>query len=113
MPSLVQGIVGSLLSKISDKDLEVMIEDCDFQKKMKLYGDEKIDKPGWIKWQERLETEKEMRSKAPKFDRWDDAELMAKMASKICRITDQEGCSHEVVHTDDISEVMDWVGLWI
>ncbi len=61
MPSLVQEIVGNHLKEISDTDLDVMIEDCDFQMRTKMYGDERIDKPGWIKWKETLLKEKELR----------------------------------------------------
>lgn len=50
MPSLVQDICRSHLQDISDKDLYIMIEDCKFQKDMNLYGDERIDKPDWIRW---------------------------------------------------------------
>ena len=58
MPDLVQGIIRPRLKELSDKDLSVMIEDCDFQERMHLYGDERIDKPGWIKWREELIAER-------------------------------------------------------
>lgn len=58
MPDLVREIIKPHLKDISDKDLGVMIEDCDFQMRMNLYGDERIDKPGWIKWKEDLLKEK-------------------------------------------------------
>lgn len=61
MPSLVQEIVGRHLSKLSDKDLQVMINDCDFQEEMRLYGDDRIDKPGWLQWKEKLIAEKTRR----------------------------------------------------
>ena len=54
MPSLVRSIVKSKLKDISDEDLNVMIEDCYFQERMNLYGDEKIDKPGWLEWENEL-----------------------------------------------------------
>lgn len=57
MPDLVQGIIRPRLKELSDKDLTVMIEDCDFQERMHLYGDERIDKPGWIKWRNEIEAE--------------------------------------------------------
>lgn len=63
MPDLVRKIIIPRLPDISDKDLRVMIEDCDFQEKMNLYGDERIDKPGWLHWKELLLAEKERRSK--------------------------------------------------
>ena len=58
MPELVRKIVAPHLPEVSDKDLTVMIEDCDFQDRMRLYGDERIDKPGWIRWKELLIAEK-------------------------------------------------------
>ena len=62
MPSLVQGIVGQYLDRLSDKDLAVMLDDCEFQERMNLYGDERIDKPGWFKWRSRLIAEKQRRA---------------------------------------------------
>jgi hypothetical protein len=62
MPDLVRGIVAPHLPEVSDKDLTVMIEDCDFQDRMHLYGDERIDKPGWIRWKELLIAEKDRRA---------------------------------------------------
>ncbi len=63
MPDLVRRIIEGHLVEIPDKDLGVMIEDCEFQEKMNLYGDERIDKPGWLRWKELLLAEKERRSK--------------------------------------------------
>lgn len=62
MPDLVRKIVISHLQDISDKDLGVMINDCEFQKDLNLYGDERIDKPGWLRWKELLLAEKERRN---------------------------------------------------
>lgn len=61
MPDLVRGIIKPYLSLIDDKDLTVMINDCDFQKKFNLYGNERIDKPGWIEWNNILLDEKDRR----------------------------------------------------
>lgn len=61
MPSLVQGICSTYLQEISDKDLQVMIDDCVFQANMNMYGDPVIDKPGWIRFHEKLEEEKRRR----------------------------------------------------
>ena len=61
MPNLVRDIIRPHLKELSDKDIGVMIEDCEFQERMKLYGDECIDKPGWLKWAEELRAEKERR----------------------------------------------------
>lgn len=61
MPDLVRRIVRPRLQELSDKDLNVMIEDCDFQDRMNLYGDECIDKPGWLRWKADLIAERERR----------------------------------------------------
>lgn len=61
MPSLVQDIVRVHLKDLSDKDINVMLDDCKFQERMNLYGDERIDKPGWLEWEKRLKHEKSKR----------------------------------------------------
>ena len=61
MPSLVRDIVAPHLPDISDKDLCVMINDCEYQEQMRLWGDDRIDKPGWIRWKEILQAEKKRR----------------------------------------------------
>ena len=61
MPSLVRDIVTPHLPDISDKDLAVMIDDCDFQATAQLYGDPYIDMPGWIMWRELLIAERDRR----------------------------------------------------
>lgn len=61
MPSLVQQIVGGHLKEISRSDLQVMLDDCDFQRRMRLYGDEKIDKPDWLRWEQKVKDEIERR----------------------------------------------------
>ena len=62
MPSLVRNIIALHLHDLGDKDLMVMIEDCEFQERMKLYGDVRIDKPGWERWKELLIAEKKRRA---------------------------------------------------
>jgi len=62
MPDLVRSIVRPRLKELSDRDLNVMIEDCDFQERMNLYGNERIDKPGWLEWKADLIAERERRS---------------------------------------------------
>lgn len=61
MPGLVRSIIAPHLPEISDKDLDVMIEDCDFQAQMDLYGNKTIDMPGWRRWRELLSAEKHRR----------------------------------------------------
>lgn len=58
MPDLVRSVVKNHLDEVDDDDLAVMIADCEFQEWANLYGDEKIDKPGWLKWRETLLAEK-------------------------------------------------------
>lgn len=66
MPDLVRDIIRPHLKELSDKDLTVMIEDCDFQERMHLYGDERIDKSGWLKWKADLIAEMERRTDGSK-----------------------------------------------
>lgn len=61
MPSLVRRIVRSQIKNISNHDLQIMVDDCDFQRNMNLYGDERIDKPGWLAWEQFLKDEKKRR----------------------------------------------------
>lgn len=61
MPSLVQKIVGAHLSEMSDKDIQVMVEDCDFQKRMNLYGDE-CDKKDWLVWATKVRADQTRRA---------------------------------------------------
>ena len=62
MPDLVRSIIVPHLPDISDKDLGVMIEDCELQGRMDLYGNKTIDIQGWIRWRELLAAEKQRRS---------------------------------------------------
>ena len=62
MPSLAQRICMAHLQEFSDKTLGVMIDDCDFQERMHLYGDEQIDKPDWLRWKDALLAEKRRRN---------------------------------------------------
>ena len=62
MPDMVRGIIRPYLDRISDKDLGIMLDDCEFQRQTQTYGDEKIDKPGWIEWENELKAEKERRN---------------------------------------------------
>lgn len=64
MPDLVRSIVRPHLKELSDKDLAVMLDDCDFQRRMHLYGHKTIDKPGWLQWEQDLMAEKERRENA-------------------------------------------------
>lgn len=61
MPSLVRDIVRPLLTQLPDKTLAVMINDCEEQERMNMWGSETIDKPGWVRWKQELLAEKERR----------------------------------------------------
>lgn len=61
MPSLVRDIIRPLLPQLTDRDIRVMLEDCDFQRKYDMYGDEHIDKPGWLQWEQELKAERARR----------------------------------------------------
>lgn len=64
MPSLVRDFVRPLLPKLTDGTIAVMLDDCDFQARFGNYGDDRIDKPGWIKWRQELLAEKIRRREA-------------------------------------------------
>lgn len=53
MPSLVQKIVGKHIGELEDRDIRILLDDCQFQRTMELYGDE-CDKVDWLKWEQRV-----------------------------------------------------------
>ena len=61
MPDTVRKIIIPFLQSMDDRDIGVMLEDCKTQASMQLYGDERIDKPGWLEWEHLLKAEKERR----------------------------------------------------
>lgn len=61
MPDLVRKAIRPHLKELSDKDIGVMINDCDYQRRYDLYGDKMIDKPGWLEWERELIAERERR----------------------------------------------------
>lgn len=63
MPDLVRTIVRPHLPQLTDKDIRVMLNDCAFQTEYELFGDERIDKSGWVIWKEVLEDERVRRQK--------------------------------------------------
>lgn len=63
IPELVRGILRPYLFTLSDKDLQIMIKDCENQEFMGIYCNPWIDKPGWIEWKKALLKEKEERDK--------------------------------------------------
>ena len=62
MPDLVRSIVRPHLVDVSDRDLTVMLHDCEDQEKLELYGDPYIDMPRWLRWKEELVKEKKRRA---------------------------------------------------
>lgn len=60
MPELVRRIIKPNLAKLSDKDLQVLINDANEQKRTENYGSVQ-DKYGWVKWRQELLDEQERR----------------------------------------------------
>ena len=60
MPSLVREIVTPHLKELSDRDIDVMVEDCGFQRRFDAYGDD-CDKVEWLEWEQRLLAEQKKR----------------------------------------------------
>ena len=61
MPSLTQEIAGAHLEEFSDKTIKLMVDDCQFQRNMDLYGGES-DKIGWLKWEQKVKDEQTRRT---------------------------------------------------
>lgn len=51
MPRWVREIVQPFLPILSDKDIGVIVDDCQRQRKFDLYGDDLVDKPEWLLWE--------------------------------------------------------------
>ena len=64
MPDLIRGVIRPHLTELSDKDLQVMINDCDSQVAYGTWGDVNVDKPGWEKWHQELLAEQKRRKEA-------------------------------------------------
>ena len=60
MPSLVQSIIRPHLTELEDRNLSIMLSDCEEMREFD-YGDLAIDKPHWEQWHEDLRKEKERR----------------------------------------------------
>ena len=61
MPSLVQDFVYRNLNYLNDNELKVMVDDINFAERINQLGDERIDKPGWLKFREKINSELESR----------------------------------------------------
>ena len=59
MPALVRGIIKGHLSEISDKDLHVLINDCDYTLKF----EDEIEPKEWAEWKAMLIAEQDKRRK--------------------------------------------------
>lgn len=62
MPELVRGIIRGHIAEVSDKDLQVMINDCESQALWGDYGSD-YDKQGWLEWKDFLINEQKRRAK--------------------------------------------------
>lgn len=62
MPGVIQSIGRKYMKEVAYKELKVLEDDCVFQAHMNLYGDEKIDKPGWLRWREDVIAERVRRN---------------------------------------------------
>lgn len=60
MPELVRSIITPHLSEISDRDLNVMLNDCESQAQWENYGSD-FDKKGWLEWKQSLIDEQNRR----------------------------------------------------
>ena len=60
MPSLVHGVIRPHLLELEDRDLSVMLADCEGMNGFD-FGDPMIDRPNWERWHEDLKKEKERR----------------------------------------------------
>ena len=61
MPSLVQDFVCRNFKYLDYNVLQVMVDDINFAERINQLGYERIDKPGWLKFRERINSELEKR----------------------------------------------------
>ena len=54
-------IVKPFLPVLSDKDIDVIVEDCKRQRQFDLYGDDLVDKPEWLSWEKTVLAEQRKR----------------------------------------------------
>lgn len=60
MPELVRSIIREYITEVTDKDLQVMINDCESQAMWGDYGSD-YDKRGWLEWKDFLINEQKKR----------------------------------------------------
>ena len=61
MPSLVPDFVLRNFKYLNDNELKVMVYDITSAERRNQLGDERIDKPGWLRFRERINSELEKR----------------------------------------------------
>lgn len=61
MPSLVQDFVRRNFKYLNDNELQVMVDDINFAERINQLGDERIDKPDWLKFRASVKSELENR----------------------------------------------------
>ena len=61
MRRLVQGFVCRDFKYLNDNELKVMVDEINFAERINQLGDERIDKTGWLKFRERINSELEKR----------------------------------------------------
>lgn len=57
----VQDFVRRNFKYLNDNELQVMVDDINFAERINQLGDERIDKPDWLKFRERINSELEKR----------------------------------------------------
>ena len=62
MPSLVQDFVLRNFKYLNDNELQVIVDDINFAERINQLGDERIDKPGWLKFREKINSELDKRN---------------------------------------------------
>lgn len=60
MPALIRGIIKPHITEVTDKDLQVMINDCEYQARLEAYGSDH-DRIGWLEWKDFLINERKRR----------------------------------------------------
>lgn len=58
MPGLMQEIVLAHLKDLGDRGIDIILQDRKYQEDLAMWGDERIDKPGWMKFYEQVAIER-------------------------------------------------------
>ena len=62
MPALVRDIIKAPIAGVRDKDLQVMINDCECKARLEAYGSDH-DRTGWLEWKDFLINEQKRRQR--------------------------------------------------